>query len=91
VRHGSSTSCAAPSKGLAGGIRRTETIAQCRVRAEQHDEAKPQFGDLARDMGEVWQDDGPRVEQAARAKMWEAMLRKFGERGGEEGLRRSPW
>jgi hypothetical protein len=74
---------------LAGGIRRAETIAQCRVRAEQHDEAKPQFGDLARDMSEDWEDDGPPVEQAVRAKMQEAMQRKFGERGGEEGL--VPW
>jgi hypothetical protein len=70
---------------LAGGIRRTETIAQCRVRAAQHDEAKPQFGDLAREMGEGLRDAGPPVEQAARAKMQEAMQRKFGERGGEEG------
>jgi hypothetical protein len=75
---------------LAGVIRRTEIIAQCLVRAEQQDEAKPQFGDLARDMGEDWQDDGPPVEQAARA-MQEAMQRKFGERGGKEGEGLVPW
>jgi hypothetical protein len=70
-------------------IRRTETIAQCRVRAAQHDEAEPQCGEPVRALGEDWQDEGPPVEQAARPKMQEAMQRKFGERGREEGL--VPW
>ena len=76
---------------LAGVIRGAETIAHYRARAESHDGPKPGFGDLARDLGEAWQDEGPEVEQAARAKMQETMQRRFGESGVPEGEEGVPW
>jgi hypothetical protein len=72
---------------LAGVIRGAETIAHYRTRAEQHDEAKPQFGELEPE----WKDEGPTVEQRARAKMQEVMQRRFGEGGVPEGEQGVPW
>lgn len=76
---------------LAGVIRGAETIAHYRERAERHDGPKPEFGDLAREMGEAWADEGPAVEQAARAKMQEVKQRRFGEGGVPEGEEGVPW
>lgn len=76
---------------LAGVIRGAETVAHFRHRAAVHDGPKPQFGDLARDLGEVWEDAGPPVVEAARVRMQEAMQRKYGEDGGPEGEELVPW
>lgn len=76
---------------LAGVIRGAETIAHYREREEAYDGPKPGFGDLARDLGDDWQDEGPPVEQNARAKMQELMQRKFGAKGVPEGEKGEPW
>ncbi len=91
VRRRSSTCCTAPSKGSAGGSRRAETIAYYRKREESHDGPKPGFGDLAREMGEAWADEGPGLEQNARAKLQELMQRKFGAKGVPAGEKGEPW
>ncbi len=70
---------------LAGVIRGAETTAHFRHRAEAHDGPKPAFGDLAREMGEAWEDEGPGVEQASRARLQEALQRRQAEEGGGEG------
>jgi len=72
-------------------IRGAETIAHFRRRADVHDGPKPAFGDIAREMGEVWEDAGPPVVEATRAKMQEVMQRKYGEDGGPEGEGLVPW
>jgi uncharacterized protein (DUF4415 family) len=76
---------------LAGVIRGAETIAHHRQREVEFDGPKPQFGELARELGEDWQDEGPPVEQQARAKMQELMQRKFGAKGVPEGEKGEPW
>lgn len=70
---------------LAGVIRGAETTAHYRKRAELHDGPKPAFGDTAREMGEDWVDEGPKVAESARARMQEALQRRYGETGGPEG------
>jgi uncharacterized protein (DUF4415 family) len=67
---------------LAGVIRGAETLAHYREREEAHAGPKPQFGDWAREVGLDWEDDGPRVEQAARAVVQEAAQKAVAE--GEE-------
>lgn len=76
---------------LAGVIRGAETVAHFRRRAELHDGPKPAFGDLEREMGEDWVDEGPPVVEASRAKMQELLQRKYGEDGGSEGEGLVPW
>ncbi|MBA3910854.1 MAG: hypothetical protein C0524_13505 [Rhodobacter sp.] len=71
---------------LAGVIRGAETIAHHRRREEGLDGPKPQFGDLERELGEPWEDEGPPVVQAARVKVQEAMQRKYAVDGGPEEL-----
>jgi uncharacterized protein (DUF4415 family) len=70
---------------LAGVIRGAETVAHFRHREEVHDGPKPAFGDVARELGEDWTDEGPGVLEAARVKMQEAMQRKYGAEDGTEG------
>lgn len=75
---------------LAGVIRGAETTAHYRQREAAYDGEKPQFGDLARELGQAWEDEGPGVEQAARARMQEILQKKHAEEGGGgEGL--VPW
>lgn len=76
---------------LAGVIRGAETIAHFRHRAEVHDGPKPAFGEMEREMGETWSDEGPPVVEASRAKMQELLQRKYGEDGGPEGEGLVPW
>lgn len=76
---------------LAGVIRGAETIAHFRHREAVHDGPKPAFGDLERELGEPWEDDGPPVVEASRAKMQELLQRKYGESGGPEGTDVVPW
>ncbi len=57
---------------LAGVIRGAETLAHCREREEAWSGEKPQFGDVAREMGLEWEDEGPGVVEAARARVQEA-------------------
>ncbi len=76
---------------LAGVIRGAETIAHYRKREASHDGPKPQFGDLERELGEPWEDEGPEVEQPSRVKMQEAMQRKYAVDGGPEGEGLGPW
>ena len=76
---------------LAGVIRGAETIPHFRRRAELHDGPKPPFGELERAMGEEVPDDGPPVVEALRARMQEALQRKYGESGGPEGEEVVPW
>ena len=70
---------------LAGVIRGAETLAHYRRREEGFDGPKPQFGDLDREMGEDWTDEGPGVVEASRVRMQEVMQRKYGEDGGKVG------
>jgi uncharacterized protein (DUF4415 family) len=76
---------------LAGVIRGAETTAHFRHRAEQHDGPKPAFGDVARETGEAWEDDGPSVVQGARVKMQEVLQRRYAEAGVPEGADVVPW
>ena len=76
---------------LAGVIRGAETTAHYRRREEGLDGAKPGFGDMEREMGEAWADEGPEVVQASRVKMQEVLQGRYGERGGPEGEALVPW
>lgn len=76
---------------LAGVIRGAETTAHYRRREEGFDGPKPAFGEIARELGEAWEDEGPGVVEAGRAKMQEVMQRKYGETGGPEGEALVPW
>jgi uncharacterized protein (DUF4415 family) len=76
---------------LAGVIRGAETAAHFRRREELHDGPKPAFGDMAREMGEAWEDAGPPVEQAERAKMQEVIQRRYGAEGVPVGEGVVPW
>ncbi len=66
---------------LAGVIRGAETVAHFRHRAEVHDGPKPAFGDVAREVGEEGEDEGPGVVQGSRAKMQEVLQRRYGAEG----------
>jgi hypothetical protein len=72
-------------------IRGAETAAHFRRREELHDGPKPAFGDMAREMGEAWEDEGPPVADAARAKMQEAMQRRYAAEGVPVGEGVVPW
>jgi hypothetical protein len=76
---------------LAGVIRGAETTAHFRRREELHDAPKPAFGDFDREVGADWEDEGPPVVEASRAKMQELLQRKYGESGGPEGEGLVPW
>lgn len=76
---------------LAGVIRGAETVAHHRRRDELHDGRKPGFGDVAREWGEEYVDEGPEVVQIARVRMQEAMQRRYGEEGAPEGKEVVPW
>jgi uncharacterized protein (DUF4415 family) len=76
---------------LAGVIRGAETIAHYRKREDVHDGRKPQFGDLDRELGEPWEDEGPEVVQPSRVKMQEAMQRKYALDGMPEGEEMVGW
>lgn len=76
---------------LAGVIRGAETVAHFRRREEGFEGPKPQFGDIDRELGEAWVDEGPRVVEASRAKMQEMLQRKYAEGGGPEGEEVVPW
>jgi hypothetical protein len=60
-------------------------VADVLRRAEVYHRPKPQFGDVAREMGEAWEDEGPGVVEASRAKMQELLQRKYAEDGGAGG------
>jgi hypothetical protein len=66
---------------LAGVIRGAETVAHFRHRAEVHEGPKPAFGDVAREVGEDWSDEGPGVVSGARVKMQEVLQRRYGQEG----------
>jgi hypothetical protein len=57
---------------LAGVIRGAETLAHYREREEAHSAGKPQFGDVAKAMGEEWEDAGPEVVEDVRVRVQEA-------------------
>jgi hypothetical protein len=76
---------------LAGVIRGAETVAHHRRREEGLDGAKSEFGEYARELGEEWEDEGPAVVEASRAKMQEMLQRKYAESGGPEGEGLVPW
>lgn len=64
---------------LAGVIRGAETLAHYREREEAWSGPKPQFGDVARAMGEEWEDAGPGVVEAVRARVQEAAQKAVAE------------
>jgi uncharacterized protein (DUF4415 family) len=66
---------------LAGVIRGAETTAHYRQRDEVFDGAKPQFGDVARNSGEAWEDDGPAVEQGLKVRLQERLQQRYAEEG----------
>jgi len=76
---------------LAGVIRGAETVAHFRRREEGHEGPKPAFGDIDRELGEEWVDEGPEVVETSRAKMQELLQRKYAEGGGPEGAGLVPW
>jgi uncharacterized protein (DUF4415 family) len=76
---------------LAGVIRGAETIAHYRRRQDGLDGPKPQFGDLDRELGEAWADEGPAVEQPSRVKMQEALQRRYAAEGADEMEVLRPW
>ena len=76
---------------LAGVIRGAETVAHFRRRAEGFDGPKPAFGDLEREVGEDWADEGPPVVSGSRVKMQEVLQGRYGESGGPEGAGLVPW
>ena len=67
---------------LAGVIRGAETLAHYREREEAHSGGKPAFGDVAKVMGEAWEDAGPEVVEGVRARMQEMAQKGVAE--GEE-------
>jgi hypothetical protein len=69
-------------------IRGAETVAHYRRREEGLDGPKPAFGDVDRELGEPWEDEGPPVVQAARARMQEALQRRHALDGRDEAV---PW
>ena len=66
---------------LAGVIRGAETVAHFRQREELHEGRKPAFGDVARALGEAWEDAGPAVVSGAQVKMQEVLQRRYGAEG----------
>lgn len=64
---------------LAGVIRGAETLAHYREREESWSGEKPAFGDVARVTGGDWEDVGPSVVQADRAKAQEMMQKGVAE------------
>ena len=76
---------------LAGVIRGAETVAHFRHREAVHDGPKPAFGDVAREMGEGWEDEGPSVVQGSRAKMQEVLQRRYGAEGAPDAERLGGW
>jgi uncharacterized protein (DUF4415 family) len=64
---------------LAGVIRGAETLAHYREREEAHSGGKPAFGDVAKAMGGAWEDEGPGVVEAVRAKAQEMMQKGVAE------------
>lgn len=70
---------------LAGVIRGAETLAHYREREEAHAEGKPQFGDVAKAMGENWEDAGPEVVEGVRAR-YQEMRQKMEAEGEERGF-----
>lgn len=73
---------------LAGVIRGAETLAHYREREEAWSGEKPQFGDVAKAMGGDWEDVGPGVVQADRARVQEAAQKSVAE--GEERVFSGP-
>lgn len=67
---------------LAGVIRGAETLAHYREREEAHAGPKPAFGEVAQATGEAWEDAGPEVVEAVRARAQEAAQKGVAE--GEE-------
>lgn len=54
------------------------------------DGPKPAFGDVARTLGEDWEDEGPEATQALKARMQEIRQQRFAEEGGDWG-EAVPW
>ncbi len=67
---------------LAGVIRGAETLAHYREREEAHAGPKPAFGDVAKAMGQAWEDAGPEMVEGVRAKAQEQAQKGVAE--GEE-------
>jgi uncharacterized protein (DUF4415 family) len=67
---------------LAGVIRGAETLAHYREREEAWSGEKPAFGDVAKVTGGAWEDVGPPVVEAVRARVQEAAQMAVAE--GEE-------
>lgn len=61
---------------LAGVIKGAETTAHFRTRREAWSGEKPQFGDVARMLGEDWEDAGPEVEDAVGVRVREVRQRR---------------
>ena len=64
---------------LAGVIRGAETLAHYREREEAHSGEKPAFGDVAKAMGQDWEDAGPEVVEAVRARLQEMRQKREAE------------
>lgn len=76
---------------LAGVIRGAETIAHYPRREEGLDGPKPQFGDVAKVTGEGWEDEGPEVVQALKARMQEIRQQRFAEGEMTDWREAVPW
>ena len=70
---------------LAGVIHGAETTNHYKKRLEDHAGPKPRFGDVARQVGQAWEDD-PDGPEVARVRVAEMLQREFAEGGmPEEG------
>ena len=69
---------------LAGVIEGAETLNHYKERSAAHDGPKPQFGEMARMLGEDW-DDAPEVStpELRKARSMEVLRRVYTDRDGE--------
>lgn len=70
---------------LAGLIRGADTRNHYRRRAEEFSGPKPKFGEIAAFFGEAWEEDGPPVVDAVKARYVEILQSRYGEEGVPDG------
>ena len=70
---------------LAGLIRGADTRNHYRRLEEESDGPKPKFGEIAAFFGEEWEEDGPPVVDAVKARFVEILQSRYGAEGVPEG------
>jgi hypothetical protein len=87
------------SRHLAGAVARGGGLAPTlrllsryrRREEEAMDGPTPQFGDVAKVMGEAWEDEGPEAAQALKARMQEIRQQRFAEGDVPDWGEAVPW